>query len=111
MLFAILSAVIAYRRAKDTGRNAILWAFIAAAVFIGTQLLVAAAAGLFLGLGIGFWGWSENIFDRFEIWITLLSIACSFVSTGIILWYLNRLPADNNASAPPPPPPPPNFNQ
>jgi MFS family permease len=104
MLFAILSAWIAYKRAKATGRNAILWAFIAAVVFIGTQLLVAMGIGVFLGFGIGLWGWKESVFEDYQILITIIAIVCSFISTGIILWYLNRVPAETAFQPPPEPP-------
>lgn len=108
MLFAIISAWLAYKRAKDTGRNALLWAFIAAAVFIGTQLLVSVAIGVFLGFGVALWGWSERVFEDYQILVSIIAIVCSFISTGMILWYLNRVPEDataNYGQVPPPPPP------
>lgn len=109
MLFAIISAWLAYKRAKDTGRNAILWAFIAAAVFIGTQLLVSVAAGAFMGFGIALRGWSETVFEDYQILVSIIAIVCSFISTGLILRYLNRVPETDEAASdyqqqPPPPP-------
>jgi uncharacterized membrane protein YhaH (DUF805 family) len=107
MLLAIISAILAYRRAKDTGRNAPLWAFIAAAAFIGTQFVVALAIGVFLGFGVGFRGWSPTVFEDYQILITIVAVVCSFVSTGLIMRYLNRVPEEQTYQAPPPPP---NFN-
>jgi small-conductance mechanosensitive channel len=105
MLFAIISAWLAYKRAKDTGRNAILWAFIAAAVFIGTQILVSGGIGVFMGFGVALWGWSETVFEDYQILISIVAIVCSFISTGLILRYLNSVPEDATIYEAPPPPP------
>lgn len=50
MLLAIIAAVLAYQKAKASGRNAWLWAFIGVAVYIGAQLLVGLGAGVILAL-------------------------------------------------------------
>ncbi len=104
MIFAIISAWLAYKKAKDTNRNAILWAFIAAATYIGTQLVVQFGFGIMLGLGIQFLGWSETILDTYTIPITILAIIVSFGSTWLVLRYLDKLPDDESFVPPPPPP-------
>jgi hypothetical protein len=48
MLFALITAWLAYKRAQATGRSAILWAFVGAAVFITTQMLVSLGCGILL---------------------------------------------------------------
>jgi hypothetical protein len=52
MLFTLITAWLAYKRAQATGRSAILWAFVGAAVFITTQMLVSLGCGILLGLGV-----------------------------------------------------------
>ena len=108
MIFAIIAAIVAYRRAKDNGRNGWLWAFIAAAVFIGTQLIVSVGAGLIMGLGVGFMGWSETIFDDtlYVGPVTVVAIGASILSTWLLLRYLERpIIEDHQVDIPPPPPP------
>ena len=108
MIFAIISAWLAYRKAKDSGRSPILWAAIAAATFIGTQLAVQFAIGIFLGVGVAAFGWSENAFETYSIPSTLVAVVASFGSTWLVLHYLDRIPEDATAVAPPPPP---NFDR
>lgn len=104
MLLAILAVWFGYKKAKDTGRNPILWAVICGATFIGVQLLVGIGAGMFLGLGIAMWGWEETVFEKNEIWITLASMAASIVALLILFKILDRVPPQPATIAPPPPP-------
>jgi membrane protein insertase Oxa1/YidC/SpoIIIJ len=104
MIFAIISAWLAYKKAKATNRNALLWAFIAAATFIGTQLVTTFALGVALGLGIGFFGWSPDILDSYNIPITILAVVTSFGSTWLVLRYLDKIPEEQTFTEPPPPP-------
>ena len=112
MIFAIVAAVLAYRRANENGRNGLLWAFIAAGVFVGTQVGISVGAGILLGFGAGIFGWPEEIFDdpRFVWPITGVAIAVSILATWLILRYLDR-PAVPDVPTDLPPPPPPTFNQ
>ncbi len=107
MIFAIVIAVLAYRRARDNGRNGFLWAVIGAGVFIGAQMLVTFGAGILAGLGIAFLGWPETIYDdtMFVGPISVVAIGVSVLASWLLLRYLdkplNAVPAD----LPPPPPP------
>ena len=107
MIFAIVAAVLAYRSANANGRNGLLWAVIAAALFIGSQLVVSFGAGILLGLGVEFFGWSETIYDETMIWgpITVVAIGVSILSTWLLLRYLNNPVGDEPDNSPPPPPP------
>lgn len=105
MLLAIIAAVLAYRKAKETGRNAIPWAIAGAAVFIGTQFLVSFAIGMFLGIGQLLWGWSDAIYDTIELPGTIVAIAASFFTSWLLLRYLDKNPEDAAFDSPPPPPP------
>jgi hypothetical protein len=104
MLLAILAVWFGYKKAKDTGRNPILWAIICGGSFIGVQLLVGLGIGLILGLGIELWGWDASVFEKNEIWINLASIAVSVVTLLILFKILDRVPEQPSNIAPPPPP-------
>lgn len=108
MLFAIISAVLAYQKAKATGRNGFLWAAIAAVTFIGTQLVTAIVLGFAFGLFLVATSGTEPDLQKFEIVITIAAIVVSFVSTWLVLKYLDRVPETDSYTAPPPPPN--NFN-
>jgi hypothetical protein len=108
MLFAIISAVLAYRKANDAGRNGILWAFIAAATFIGTQLVTAIVLGFGFGLFLVVTDGAEPDIQKFELVITIAAIIVSFASTWALLKYLDRSPQPDSFTTPPPPPG--NFN-
>lgn len=88
MLFAIIAAWLAYKKAKETNRNAVLWAFIAVAVFIGTQLLVGVGAGIVIGIGIAAGNWAEDTFDKYSVLINLVAIIASFSEyLGVVAFY------------------------
>jgi len=70
----------AYGKAKQRGRNPIRWAFVAAATFLGTQLLVAGGIGFILGLGEDLWGWSANLINDYNLHITIVSLLACIVT-------------------------------
>ncbi len=95
---------IAYRKAKQRGHNSIRWAVIAAAVFLGTQILVSGGIGFVLGLGEGLWGWSEGLFEAHQIHITIISLlACAFTN-WLALRPLSKVSGEPIINEPPPPP-------
>src|SRR5687768_11292856 len=104
MILAILAAWFGYKKAKETGRNGILWAFIATAAFIGTQFFCGMAIGVFLGIGVGFWGWSETIYDDYSTVVTIISIVASIGSLLLVFRYLDKVPDERAFNSPPPPP-------
>lgn len=104
MIFAIIAAWMAYKRAKEHNRNGILWAFITAAAFIGTQLLISLGAGVLIGFGVGSQGLAEDSFEKFNLLITAVAIVASIIVTMLILRFLNRVPEEQVFNAPPEPP-------
>jgi hypothetical protein len=107
MIFAIVAAVLAYRRANENGRNGLLWALAAAGVFIGAQLIVSTGAGVLMGFGVALFGWDESIFnDNLYIGpITVVAIGASVFATWLLLRYLDKPIVEPQTSAEPPPPP------
>lgn len=106
MLLAILTAILAYRKAKETGRNAPLWAIAGAAVYIGTQLLVSLAIGMFIGLGQVMWGWPDTMYDTYELAVTIIAIAASLFASWILIRFIGRASRSEETAFQPPPPPP-----
>jgi len=113
MIFAIITAVLAYRRAKENGRNGLLWALAGAGVFIGAQMLVTFGAGIFVGLGVAFLDWPETIYDdaMFVGPITVVAILVSVLASWLLLRYLDKPINEDPVDLPPPPPPPVFENQ
>ena len=104
MILVILAIYFGYKKAKETGRNPFLWAFITAAVFIGTQWLTAIAIYVFLGIGVEVFSWSENVFVDYEVLINIISIAASIVSLLLVFRYLDKVPVEEPITEPPLPP-------
>jgi hypothetical protein len=96
----------AYGKAKQRGRNPIRWALLAAATFLGTQLLVAGGIGFILGLGEDLWGWSANLINDYNLHITIVSLLACIVTNWLVLRPLNNNPKESFTE----PPPPPKFN-
>lgn len=105
MILALITAWLAYKKATENGRNGILWAIIGAGVFIGTQLLVSVAIGVFLGTGVGLWGWSETVYETYSILITIAALIASFFTSWLLLKFLDKNPEIKNTYTPPPSPP------
>jgi MFS family permease len=104
MLLAILAAWFGYKKANESGRNGLLWAFICAGAFIGTQLGCGLLFGLFLGLGVAAFGWSENIYETYSVLINLAAIVLSVFVVYLLFRYLDRLTEDDPKPEVPPPP-------
>lgn len=112
MILAIITAVLAYRRAKENGRNGLLWAVAGAGVFIGAQLIVSVGAGVLVAFGVEFLGWSEAIYDdaMFVGPVTVLGIGASILASWMLLRYLAK-PINPEPLDLPSPPPPPVFDK
>ncbi len=104
MILAILFAYWGYKKANDSGRNGILWGFIALAVFIGSQLIIGLLLGVGLGIGIAAFGWSETIFEDYDILFRIIGVVAGIIGGYLVLKYLDRIPQGETYNAPPPPP-------
>ncbi|HEX6125025.1 MAG TPA: hypothetical protein VFZ23_06575 [Pyrinomonadaceae bacterium] len=107
MIFAIVAAILAYKKASQNGRNGWLWALAAAGVFIGAQLVVSTGAGFMMGIGVALFGWSESIFDDtlYVGPITVVAVGASILATWLLLRHLDKPIAEPDNSFEPPPPP------
>lgn len=102
MILVILAIWFGYKKAKATGRNPFLWAFICAAIFIGAQIVCGAAIGIFIGIGIAAWGWSEKTFDDYNILISVVSTIFGLAGLFLTFRYLDKVPENEFVSQPPP---------
>ncbi len=108
MIFAIFAAWFGFKKARETGRNGFLWAFVAVAAFIGAQVVSALAIGVLLGFGVALAGWPETIYEDYNSAITIVSVIAGFASLWLVFRFLDKVPEQEKFTAPPPPP---NFNQ
>ena len=105
MILAIVFAVLAYQRAKASGRNGWLWAFLAIGVYVGVQLVIGLAVGFGLGVGVAAFGWPESVFTDYEIVINIVAIVFAVAASWLMLKYLDRMPEEAPIGMAPPPPP------
>jgi hypothetical protein len=101
LIVGVFYTWIAYGKAKRKGHSPIRWALIAAATFIGTQILVAGGISFIIGFGEGIW-WSETVFYDYEIHVTIVSLPACALANWIVLQPLNKV-RDNSFNEPPPP--------
>jgi len=105
MILALVFAYLAYKKANESGRSGIAWAFIAIAAFIGTQFVLGILLGLLFAGGILALGWSETVFEDYDILFTILGIAGGLGGGFVVLHFLNRVPEEESYAPNPPPPP------
>jgi hypothetical protein len=92
MLFALITAWLAYKRATANGKNGILWGAIGLGTFIGTQLLVGLGIGILLAVGVALLNWPESVFDDYTWPINIIAIGASFFTSWLLLRFLDRQP-------------------
>jgi len=88
MILVLLAFWFGYKKAKETGRNPFIWSIAAGATFIGVQLFIGLMIGIFLGFGMMAFGWSESIFDDFEIVISIVAAIGSLFVLMQLLKYV-----------------------
>lgn len=93
----------AYRKAQEKGRSPIRWALIAAATFIGTQILVSGGIGIIFAIGTEFRGWSENLIFSYSLPITIVVLLASIFANWLVLRPLNKTSGESLSQPPPPP--------
>lgn len=104
MLLVILAIWFGYKKAKATGRNAVLWAFLSALAFIVPQLLTGVMIGFAIGLGVVLRGWPESTYESYSILISVISWVPGIICLLLVFRYLDRVPPVIDQDGPPPPP-------
>jgi Kef-type K+ transport system membrane component KefB len=91
IIFIIVAAIFVYRTARNNGHKPLIWTIAAVAGFFLIQFGVAVAAGLYIGIGIGAWGWPEDTYEKFGMVIGLIAIVPSVAFVLLILRSVNRV--------------------
>ena len=89
--------------ARERKRSALAWTFIALGAWIGSELVVGIALGVFYAIGIEFWGWPERS-TGFNYLTYFLALAAALISVTIVTRILSRQPKQEILPVPPPPP-------
>ena len=108
MILLLLAIWYGYKKARDTGRNAFLWAAISGGVFLGIQFGVALALGVLAGVGQELWGWEIDEKGGFNIVVSLIAVVLSIIGLMLVFRYLDKVPDEGPVESPPPPP---TFNE
>lgn len=106
LIIPILLTIHVYRNAKETNRNAVLWAIINLAVIFGVQIFIGIAFGITLEIGTEFLGWEEGLIEKLTFPINLVALVASLLcSYFFVVRTVTRVP-DELFNTPSPPPPP-----
>lgn len=97
---AVLAVWFGYKKARDTGRNGVLWGAICGTAFLGVQFVVSTGVGVIMAIGIKLLGWSED----YQLVMTITGLVAGIVTLVILFKYLDRVPEGKSNAAPPPPP-------
>lgn len=106
MIFVFIAAWLAYKKAKETDRNGIVWVLITAAAFIGTQL-VGLAIGVLIAVGAEFGLFADEITEQYTTVINTIAVIASVIVSLLIIRHLGKVPENDSFT---PPPSPPAFN-
>jgi ABC-type nitrate/sulfonate/bicarbonate transport system permease component len=104
MILSILAFIWGYRKGKATGRNPWLWSIICGLAFLGTQFATAIVFGLAIGIGVAFFGWDDQLFEKLYYVIQIVAIVASIVALLLVFRFLDRIPQEPVYSVPPAPP-------
>lgn len=91
IIFIIVAAIFVYRTARNNGHKAVVWTIAAVAGYFLIQFAVGIAAGLYIGIGIGAWGWPADTYEKFGMIIGLIAIVPSVAYVLLILRSVNRV--------------------
>ncbi len=108
----IVATIQAYKAARDTGRNAVLWAIITFFVGVGIQIVLPIIAVVIIGIIYLATGTPESQLQEavsgLSMVIGLVCLVLSFVGVWLILKLVSKIPEEKSFVAPPAPPT--NFN-
>ena len=95
---AVFFAMIAYSRAKASGRSPIKWAAIACFSYLIAFAFISLIVGFLLGYGEDAWGWSPNLINDWRI-TTVIPLVGGVIITWIVIHPLQKQ-SDENAERP-----------
>lgn len=108
----IVATYQVYKAARDTGRNAVVWALITFAAGFGIQIVVPIIAVMILAVALMASGTSEaGLQEAASTPATIIGLVClflSFFAVWLILRQVSKIPEEKSFVAPPTPPT--NFN-
>src|SRR6476469_954674 len=104
IFLAVLAFVWGYKKAKRTGRRPGLWSLICGFTFLGAQILVSIACASVIAIGITFFGWHEDLFEKLYYPVGVLGLVAGIISLLIVFSYLDKAPKVPVFSMPPAPP-------
>lgn len=97
-----------YKTAKDTNRNAVVWALATLAVGFGFQLVIPLLIGMVVGVLMVSAGSSatemQTAIQPYALVIGLVCLVLSFVGIWLLARQVSKMPDDNFSAAVPPPP-------
>ena len=92
LIALIVCVVLAFKAARDYGRNPFLWAFITFCVGLGTQLMLSLVSGVVIGLVLLLMGYSAGqipvVIDGLSLFI---SIGLTILSIGAMLFVIKMI--------------------
>ncbi len=108
IVIIIVTTYLAYKTARDTGRNPVVWALLTFAVGFGIQIVIPFTMGIVIAVIWISSGTSveqvQQSIQSWEITITIVCLILSFVGAALILRHISKIPQENSFVAPPPPP-------
>lgn len=112
LIFVFIAGYFAYKSAKESGRNPVLWCVITILVGFGLQIIFPFLIGVVMMLVLVYTG--NPIQDaqleimRWAFAITIFTLLSSVVGVMMTLKYAASMPKEVEANNQPLPPPPPN---
>lgn len=104
----IVATYQVYKAAKDTGRNAVVWALITFVVGAGIQLGVPIIAVMILAVGLIASGTPESgLQSAVSGPATVIGLVClflSFIAVWFMLRIVSKIPEEKSFISPPTPP-------
>ena len=109
LIVIIVFTIYAYKSAKDTGRNALLWALGVFGVGFGLQIVLPVIIVMVIGVVMVASGTPVNELQyRIESFANIIGIALlllSFVGMGLMMKVLSKVPETDDGRLEVPPPP------
>ena len=108
LVAVFIAAYFIYKSARDTGRNAVGWSLLTAAVGIGMQIILPGIIFAVIAAVMAISGKPIRDVDDLPFGTTMivsiLGLAASIVGIWLIMRCVSTIPDEENFAAPPSPP-------